>query len=339
MAIDWDLAHINIVILLSEGDLSKDFSNGWKDYLSDIQQAVKSGQAHILNVALTKSGIIPGFEDLEVERYFSYREKDNTCLDDGGPNEPMRRLLLSILSFTGIILRKNLPLAINTKLSLDPNRPVKVFLSHSKRSGQKLAECIHDHLLSIKSWRTNVGPFLDSESLKIGHNFQKDFENNIKNGVFIAVQTDDYATRRFCRWEMMCAKRHRRPILVAHLLQKGEGRAFPYAGNTPYAVVSDRFFSTSVLEQKAEGDIDGNELAPADPADEQLAAEQKQAIDLLLINLMSETLRFILFECEVQITASERNVSPAAILPRPPELADLAYVMQSDAKGRDKNHN
>ena len=49
----------------------------------------------------------------------------------------------------------------------------------------------------------------------------------------IAVQTDTYSSREWCRWEVIEAKRRGAPIVVANAVKRGEARSFPYLGNVP----------------------------------------------------------------------------------------------------------
>ena len=47
------------------------------------------------------------------------------------------------------------------------------------------------------------------------------------------VLTDNYATREWCRTEVILAKEHDRPIVVVNALESHEIRSFPYIGNVP----------------------------------------------------------------------------------------------------------
>src|SRR5262249_12077365 len=148
-----------------------------------------------------------------------------------GPNLAMRRLLLNLISLVGAFLAQRLSLP---GASGAPPRevagPIKVFISHTSRSGRQLAADIDKRLTGLA--RYGFEPFLDVHALTPGRNYIQQFESVISGGVFLAIQTDDYAARRFCRWEMLTAKRCRRPILVAQMLAEGEARSFPYSGNT-----------------------------------------------------------------------------------------------------------
>jgi hypothetical protein len=49
----------------------------------------------------------------------------------------------------------------------------------------------------------------------------------------IVVHTDKYSTREWCKWELIMAKKHNRPIVVVNALQDTETRSYPYMGNVP----------------------------------------------------------------------------------------------------------
>src|SRR5262249_54464972 len=153
-------------------------------------------------------------------------------------SEDVRRLLLVLLSRCGGVMRHRVA-RTSAGILGGPlrNQPMKIFLSHAHRDGRAFTEAVDQRLKALASQRSGIAPFLDSETLVVGDNYRSEFEATIRDGMFIAIHTDDYASRRWCRWEMLCAKRHHRPIVVAHMLNRGENRSFPYSGNTPLSVI------------------------------------------------------------------------------------------------------
>jgi hypothetical protein len=334
--IDLGLAETNLIVFLSERELITDFQKDWAPFYQPLKQKILEQGSGVsgLVIAVTRGGTqLPGLDGLEAERLFDYRHGYETTLANGEPNEWMRRLLLVLLNVAGGLVRHMI-----ARLSGDPrevhiaDQPIKIFLSHSHRGGRRVAEAISKHLKEINAQRGGLVPFLDSEALPIGQNYQTKFEEAIKDGIFLAVHSDDYATRRFCRWEMVCAKRHRRPILVAQTLSKGESRSFPYSGNTPLAVLEG--YSQESANSESSGRWPwtriGSRAGSETPANRSAVALSEQKMQRLVGNLllavMSETLRFLIFVSDASRAAREAQQRPAAILPRPPELADLAEL-------------
>jgi hypothetical protein len=69
--------------------------------------------------------------------------------------------------------------------------------------------------------------------------FTQELEDEIAESTLLVIQTDRYAERPFCRWEVLKAKQHCRPIFIVNRVKKGEGRVFPYGGNAAMRIVSE----------------------------------------------------------------------------------------------------
>ena len=108
---------------------------------------------------------------------------------------------------------------------------VQVFLSHSKHDdrGQPVAK-------AIQGWFRDHAPlasFLDIDDMMPGVGFSAVIENAIRHGVLVAIYTDSYSSREWCRREAILAKRHGVPMLVVDCLQEKDARAFPYLALRP----------------------------------------------------------------------------------------------------------
>ena len=66
-----------------------------------------------------------------------------------------------------------------------------------------------------------------------GVRFDAVIEDAIRHGVLVAIYTDSYSSREWCRREAILAKRHGVPMLVIDCLQDKDDRAFPYLWNKP----------------------------------------------------------------------------------------------------------
>ena len=103
----------------------------------------------------------------------------------------------------------------HTKLDLDLEpRPVRVLLSHLTAQQPE------------KTW-------FDSGDIESGSRFAAEIERGVKDTALLAVVTDSYSSRAWCRREVLFAKKHQRPVVVVNAIQNREVRSFPYSGNVP----------------------------------------------------------------------------------------------------------
>ena len=120
-------------------------------------------------------------------------------------------------------------------------QPVKLFLSHSKHDkyGITIADAIRDYLHKNKELRS----FFDVHDIASGSEFDIEILDNIRVCAFVAVHTDSYSSREWCRREVLEAKRHHVPAIVINSIDEAEERAFPYLGNVPVLRVNPNAIS------------------------------------------------------------------------------------------------
>ncbi len=114
---------------------------------------------------------------------------------------------------------------------LDPNAAqVRVFLSHAKQDGLELTTVIRRYL----NEEARLDEFFDAADIPDGARFAE-FVTTAAGSqhALLAVQTDSYASREWCRLEVLEAKRQQVPIVVLAAFDRGEPRSFPYIGNVP----------------------------------------------------------------------------------------------------------
>ena len=110
--------------------------------------------------------------------------------------------------------------------------PIQAFLSHTKwdlNNGMGIIPKLQSYLniaQPIRGW-------FDSGDIEAGSVFSKKIEEGVKDSALITVLTDMYATREWCRKEIVLAKENQRPLVVINALKKIEIRGFPYLGNVP----------------------------------------------------------------------------------------------------------
>lgn len=107
--------------------------------------------------------------------------------------------------------------------------PIRLFVSHAKRDGLDFAKALRDYIQS----ETQARSFFDFNDICPGQPFDVEIFKGIENSALVVIQTDAYASREWCRREVIEAKRRARPIVVVSALHSGEERSFPYLGNVP----------------------------------------------------------------------------------------------------------
>ncbi len=113
-----------------------------------------------------------------------------------------------------------------------PEAPTTMFISHTKldlAEAPKVVEALKGFLNQdqpIKTW-------YDSGDIPGGSLFAEKIEQGIEDSSLLCVLTNNYASREWCRKEVLLAKAKQRPIVVIDALTRREVRSFPYLGNLP----------------------------------------------------------------------------------------------------------
>ncbi|MBD2461347.1 TIR domain-containing protein [Oscillatoria sp. FACHB-1407] len=92
-----------------------------------------------------------------------------------------------------------------------PSSPIKVFISHAKSDGTDIAETIREQIYQ----HGQLEAFFDESDLAIGYAWDSGLRNNaqLNTAAMIAVLTDSYAGRPWCRREIRLA-RTAKPVLT-----------------------------------------------------------------------------------------------------------------------------
>lgn len=166
---------------------------------------------------------------------------------------------------------------------------VRIFLSHSKHDphGTAIALAIRDSLHAGHG----LASFFDVHDIPGGLRFHKVILQQVRTSAVVAIHTDSYSSREWCRKEIIEAKRASVPLVVANSISDVDERGFPYMGNVPLV---------------------------------RLEPEHEERIDFVISRLIDEVLKDFLWRCQVQIAGTQ---DPNVIfLPRPPELISLASL-------------
>lgn len=110
--------------------------------------------------------------------------------------------------------------------------PTKLFLSHAK-ADLNTKPCVAMQMIELLKGDQPVDTWVDSGDIDTGSRFTKAIENGVQQTSVLAVLTDNYSSREWCREEVMLAKENQRPIVVVDALMTHEVRSFPFLDNVP----------------------------------------------------------------------------------------------------------
>ena len=283
----------NIVIALYDDVMSA--RPAWTQYLNEIQTAAaqRGSRDLLIMLLMTSDKVAPNaWADIQAIRMLA----PVASAPGVEPDWPgwLRRVMLNILAR-----------AIDQGVAAPDGNPrkIRVFLSHAKADGEDAALLIEGFRRVKPDERINaIDMFFDSSDTLAGACYDDQFRSAIEQGVFLALVTDAYHTRRWCQWELLLAKERQRPIVIWDRSQKGILRSFPYFGNVP--VVRAR-------------DVHSNE--PPEDAE----------IEALLLTLLLEALRIQVWKDYAGDRIAARTTSDGlgkvALFARPPELTDIAF--------------
>ncbi|QUN27214.1 toll/interleukin-1 receptor domain-containing protein [Cupriavidus sp. KK10] len=169
-------------------------------------------------------------------------------------------------------------------------RKVQIFLSHSKRDndGERIAQLVRQKLVD----GGGLASFFDVKDIPPGIPFDRVILSQVRVSAVVAIYTDSFSSREWCRREIIEAKRWSVPLVVANCISDTDERGFPYLGNVP--------------------------VVRMDPA-------KVDRVDQVIARLLDEVLKDFLWRCKVKVV-SDCLTENAVFLPRPPELISLAVL-------------
>jgi hypothetical protein len=168
-------------------------------------------------------------------------------------------------------------------------KPVDVFLSHSKHDpdGEQIALQFRQFVADA-----DFSAFFDVFNIPIGLRFDRVLLAKVRVSAVVAIHTDSYSTREWCRREIIEAKLFNCPLVVANCIEDADERGFPYMANVP--------------------------IVRMDP-------EKRDRIDIIVARLMDEVLKDFIWRCRVMLFAGAAK-NGVAFVPRPPELIILTAL-------------
>ena len=155
-------------------------------------------------------------------------------LDVRQGNERDRHLILHI-AVRALRALQDLPQAGGKPIDELPDIPVRLFISHAKKDlpadPAAIAEGPVKAILATLS-QLPVQGWYDSAKIPPGGRFPEEIQKGVLNSsALIAVLTDTWSSREWCRREMLEAKLAARPLVVVDALEARVIRLFPYLGN------------------------------------------------------------------------------------------------------------
>lgn len=286
------------IIVLADENLAA--SKPWIDYIQNLAtQTDNSGlNTRLFPVSITAS-VLPHLSISE--------QAFRWDLWEGQDSERVSRLKSELTYEFCRMLRYHLAQLQSPagKNLLDYLRKVQIFLSHSKHDdeGVKIATAIRSRIHQGHG----LSSFFDVNDIPAGLRFDQVLLEQVRASAMVAIHTDSYSSREWCRKEIIEAKIWNVPLVVANSISHIDERGFPYMGNVPVVGL-------------------GN------------APTEESRIDIVISRLLDEVLKDFLWRCQTH--AVRRDLpSKAILIPRPPELISLSCIPEEPSQGTTEHSN
>jgi len=226
LPIDWHTADVTAVVVLAEASLIDD--QAWSDYIRNLSRITRTSDppASFFPVTMDSQGIGFGFEEQAIRW-----DRWDVC-----EAERSQRLVSTLTHEFCRMLRHRLdalPQVDGGKTSREQYlEKIQVFISHSKHDndGEVIARQVRNWLHTHSS----LSSFFDVHDIPPGMPFEEVLLHRITNaGAVIAVHTDSYSSRVWCRREVIKAKRCMVPMIVVDCVRDIDPCGMPYLGNVP----------------------------------------------------------------------------------------------------------
>ncbi len=253
-----DADHTAIIVLVDDNMV---VSDEWRGYVTGLDQAASSsaGKIRLFPVAVNFNSFKFPVADTNFIRLFEVKERPpaktpvpaagTDCTPIGEPKEPSgndggqeptsaasdptfaeRRATYLVGKLVHELSRLlyHVP-RVTAEGTVQSAPPIRMFISHAKADGAKVAAAIREHI----GKDTSLNSFFDANDIAVGYRFSSELLSALEESAIICLQTDYYATREWCLWEVINAKRLDRPVVVVNAVSNREPRSFPYLGNVP----------------------------------------------------------------------------------------------------------
>lgn len=288
LAIDFDEGETAAIVVLFDDAFAGD-----EDYIAWLQETAERAEAKGLG-----SRIFPVAMDAALTRSGMAEQAVRWDKWGGVDGAARTRRLASSLSYQFARMLRSYLERLRHPADEDEAlerylKKVQVFLSHSKRDGD--GERIAKEIRQALSAGDGLSSFFDVHDIAPGLRFDKVILNQVRVSAVVAIHTDSFSSREWCRREIIEAKRASVPLVIANCLADLDERGFPYMGNVP--------------------------VVRMDPA-------RVDRIEDVIGRLLDEVLKDFLWRCRVELVRAEAG-ERVRFLPRPPELISLAGLKRS----------
>lgn len=281
LPIDADSAHATAIIVLADKTMAND--PAWRGYVAELSEAAAThGLAYRLFPIAFDDAALDMVTDNAI-RILGWNSDEQAA--------PAGRLISELSLELSRMLRHyltHLQHPADAMEELDRYlQPVRVFLSHSKHDGVGLR--IAKSFRQFVHEGRGLATFFDVNDIPSGVSFETVLEHQVRQSAVVAIHTDSYSSREWCRREIIEAKKFNVPLVVANCIGDRDERGFPYMGNVPIV---------------------------------RMSPNRIDRLDSVVARLLDEVLKDFLWKCRIAV-----NVKPgikARFLPRPPELIALA---------------
>ena len=288
LPIIWGEADTTAVVVLVDATLAEDAE--WVSYVRDLSQSAQAGGLHtrLFPVTMAPEGLELRLDE-QALRWDHWEQSDA---------KREQRLVRDLTYEFCRMLRHRLarlrhPEATETSLD-DYLEKVRVFISHSKHDvdGNAVARSFRDWLHEHSA----LSSFFDIYDIPAGLPFQEVLLHGIRTSAVVALHTDSYSSREWCRREVIEAKRRQVPMIVIDCLRDADPRGIPYMGNVPIV---------------------------------RMSPEDQGRVGTVIECLLDEILRDFMWRCRIEPL---REAYPDVLfIARPPELIALATLPELQA--------
>jgi hypothetical protein len=289
LSIDLDEAHATAIVVLADNHLTSDAA--WLQYVHTlVDQTETAGlNTRVFPVAIQQAALQALAVAEQAIRWDRWTEAEQ---------DRLQHLIRELAYQFSRMLRHYLESLQHPNESDEALeaylKKVQIFLSHSKHDdeGVAVAQSIRDTLHASNG----LDSFFDVHDIPAGLRFNKVLLQRVRTSAMVAIHTDSYSSREWCRLELIEAKRWNVPLVIANCLKEMDERGFPYMGNVPVV----RLNSNGV-----------------------------DRINVVIGRLLDEVLKDFLWRCRVQLSL-ELAGQAVMFVPRPPELIMLASLPRAD---------
>lgn len=213
----FDFAERNFIVVLADDKLT--ISPEWCQFVGDIWQTLPAQEARFVPIQLTENAW-PLDDRLSS---LNFAKAYLQPIEDHRNAFVIRRIVVELCRYLS---------SLGSVEEDEFKAPITVFLSHAKADIDKDPAVTKILIDSLKGDQP-IETWVDSSDIPTGSKFAEAIRKGVERTSLLAVLTDSYATREWCREEILLAKEYQRPVVVVDALSRYEVRSFPYLGNVP----------------------------------------------------------------------------------------------------------